>query len=303
MSDAALTRARRSLDGLSVGDAFGQRFFFERDGDVLIDTRTPPDMRGGWRWTDDTAMADALTRHLQVFECLNDDNADDLAMRWATIYMNDPDRGYGGAIQRLLVGIYAGDDWRVAARRSFDGTGSMGNGSAMRVPPLGAYFADRRDDPAFIADQARRSAEITHPHPEGVAGAVAVALAATYGCDRSADDVRAGMFDYVLPHLPDGPTRRGIVEAAGMPLDAEPNDVGCYLGNGSRVTCPDTVPMCLWVAAAFAGDYEGAMWATVSTCGDVDTTCAIVGGIVATHARATIPPAWLAARQALPLSE
>ena len=70
-----------------------------------------------------------------------------------------------------------GTDWRDAARRPFRGAGSMGNGAAMRVAPLGAWFAD---DVARAVDEARRSAEVTHMHPEGIAGAVAVAVAARH---------------------------------------------------------------------------------------------------------------------------
>ena len=51
----------------------------------------------------------------------------------------------------------------------------MGNGGAMRAAPLGAYFAD---DLVLCADAARNSALVTHTHPEGVAGTIAVAMAA-----------------------------------------------------------------------------------------------------------------------------
>ncbi len=61
----------------------------------------------------------------------------------------------------------------------------------------------------------------------------------------------------------------------------------------------DTVPFCLWSAARHLGDFEEAMWATVSGLGDRDTTCAIVGGILAAGGEAQIPPAWVAARESL----
>ena len=51
-----------------------------------------------------------------------------------------------------------------------------------------------------------------------------------------------------------------------------------------------------------SNDFAEALWETVSALGDRDTTCAIVGGIVAVHAGAqSIPPAWLEAREHLPL--
>ena len=49
----------------------------------------------------------------------------------------------------------------------------------MRVAPLGAYFAD---DLEMVRAQAVLAAEVTHAHPEGIAGAVAVALAAAWAC-------------------------------------------------------------------------------------------------------------------------
>ena len=73
------------------------------------------------------------------------------------------------------------------------------------------------------------------------------------------------------------------------------------LGNGVKVSAQDTVPFCLWCAAKYLDNYEEAMWATVSALGDRDTTCAIVGGIVACYTGVEgIPPDWLAAREPLP---
>ncbi len=61
----------------------------------------------------------------------------------------------------------------------------------------------------------------------------------------------------------------------------------------------DTVPFTMWCAARHLHDYEQAMWTTVSGLGDRDTTCAIIGGIVALSPLATIPATWQAAREPL----
>lgn len=78
-------------------------------------------------------------------------------------------RSYGGAAHGLLREIFMGGDWKVLSPRLFQG-GSMGNGGGMRSAPLGAYFAD--DIPKLI-EEARKSAQVTHYHPEGQAGAIA----------------------------------------------------------------------------------------------------------------------------------
>jgi len=86
----------------------------------------------------------------------------------------DEDRGYGDAMNRLVPMIYLSGMWRMMAPRLFSDEGSFGNGAAMRVAPIGAYFAD---DLSKAAEQTVLSAEVTHSHPEGIAGAVAVAAA------------------------------------------------------------------------------------------------------------------------------
>lgn len=74
------------------------------------------------------------------------------------------------------------------------------------------------------------------------------------------------------------------------------------LGNGTGISAQDTVPFTLWCAAQHLDNFEAALWLTISGLGDRDTTCAIVGGIVAgCTGTEGIPAAWLAARESLPV--
>jgi ADP-ribosylglycohydrolase len=281
----ALENARRSLEGLSVGDAFGELFF------RLSPQRTSPaDLPPGpWPWTDDTHMALSI---VEVLAAQGGIDQEALARAFARRFRQDPYRGYGGGARRLLDAIAAGGDWRELAPGLF-GTGSYGNGAAMRVAPLGGCFSD---DVARAAEEARRSAEITHAHPEGQAGAMAVAVAAALAARRpppaGPDFLRA-----VLPHVSAGLTRDGIEWALGIAPDAL-HEAVAYLGSGSQISAQDTVPFCLWSAAHHLDDFEAALWWTVRGRGDVDTTCAIVGGIVALSAP-EIPADWLARRETL----
>jgi ADP-ribosylglycohydrolase len=73
------------------------------------------------------------------------------------------------------------------------------------------------------------------------------------------------------------------------------------LGNGSGVTAADTVPLCMWLVCQHPDDFHEALWTTVSALGDRDTTCAIVGGVLACRVGlAGIPPFMLDAREPLP---
>ncbi|HYO58052.1 ADP-ribosylglycohydrolase family protein [Archangium sp.] len=291
---ARLERTLLSLDGLSVGDAFGERFFLPPSAAAsMVEQRATP--RGPWNYTDDTEMALAI---VQVLEEHGRIDQDALARLFGTRYRNNPHRGYGGTAHDILQAIHQGEPWRRISSQVFDGSGSMGNGGAMRVAPLGAWFAD---DLGRVVAEARASAEVTHFHPEGQAGAIAIAVAAAWAYRwRETRPPARQLFEAVLEHTPPGATRRGLEKARALPLETPPTLAARELGSGQRVISEDTVPYSVWCAARHLDDYEEALWSTVSGYGDRDTTCAIVGGIVALSAgRESIPPAWLAAREPL----
>ena len=78
-------------------------------------------------------------------------------------------------------------------------------------------------------------------------------------------------------------------------------DAARQLGCGYNATAPDTVPFALWCAGQHLDNYEEALWLTASGLGDIDTICAMVGGIVALSAgEESIPAPWRAAREPLP---
>jgi len=291
-----LARARLSLEGLSVGDALGERFFSPWVRDLCLAGRTVPD--GTWRWTDDTAMALGI---VEVLERHDGIDQDDLARVFSRRYMLDTDRGYGPAQHDLLRDIHRGQDWQCRSLELFHGTGSFGNGGAMRAAPVGAYFADNL---TLAVEQAGLSAEITHAHPDGQAGAVAIAVAAAWAWQwdqsgRTTD--RADLLRTVLDHLPKGATRKGIELALAFSLDEWEFDVANAVGDGSQVTSADTVPFCLWVAAKHLDNYPEALWTAIRVHGDIDTNCAIIGGIVAmSHGEAGIPAEWRRRRERLP---
>lgn len=287
-SGARLARARLSLEGLSVGDALGERFFSPWVRDMCLGKRIVPE--GPWRWTDDTAMALGIVEVLERYGAVNQD---ELAQVFARRYVNNPDRGYGPAQHDLLRAIDRGGEWLVKARELFHGSGSFGNGGAMRVAPVGAYFAD---DMSQVARQAALSAEVTHAHPDGIAGAIAVAVATAWAWQRSQSgktSSRTDLLQAALDATPPGATRKGIELALTIPLDEWEFTAANELGDGSNVSSADTVPFCLWVAAGHLDNYSQALWTAIRVHGDIDTNCAIIGGIVAmSHGEAGIPEEW-----------
>jgi len=290
----AIARARLSLEGLSVADAFGEQLLHAGPAArvIALEHRLAPIGRK-WMWTDDTAMAVSIVEQLTERGGIEPPA---LAAAFARRYIVEPMRGYGGGAHQVLAEIAQGDAWDVAARRLFDGQGSCGNGGGMRSAPIGAYFCD---DLAAVVDHAARSAAPTHAHPDGEAGAIAVAVAAArvFAGER---DPRA-LLEAVVENTPSGLTRDGIRRAIPL-LRAEHYTVAAELGNGSHVLSSDTVPFAIWCAATHLADLAGACWSCVEVGGDIDTTCAMAGGIIiGATGMAGIPDGWLSSREPLPI--
>jgi len=283
----------RSLRGLALGDAFGECFFYiapKELVDCYLEQRPP---EGKWVWTDDTAMALSIVAVLRSSGSINQS---ELARRFASSYSAEPWRGYGRGAKRLLAELAHGEDWRATASSLFGGEGSLGNGAAMRVGPLGAWFAI--DGLEAVIEQARLSAEVTHTHPEGVAGAIAVAVAAALISEQPQIS-GTELLERVLAATPAGRTQTGIAVALKLHTADTPAAVK-RLGAGEQATAPDTVPFTLWSTAQHLGDLRSALWNTAIAGGDIDTTCAIVGSLVALSSGASLPSELVSLQEPLP---
>ncbi|NUR62414.1 MAG: ADP-ribosylglycohydrolase family protein [Catenulispora sp.] len=305
--DHSHLRAVASLRGLAVGDAVGACYFVPLNQPLLADRLLPPDP---WYWTDDTEMACSVYAVLRARG-----RADQDALARSFAEHHDFDRGYGAGVNRMLRLIrQEGADWREQAQGMFEGRGSWGNGAAMRVAPLGAWYG--ADDLERVAAQAAASAEVTHTHAEGVAGAVAVAVAAALAATTNLAGY--AFLDEIAERTPPGLVRDGIGNAMTLLPLSDPRSAAASLGNGRYISAPDTVPFCLWVAAKRLGgegagesetegegdtdgDYEAAFWDTALVGGDIDTNCAIVGGVMAARVGVEgIPEEWRKRCEPLP---
>ncbi|MCU0836409.1 MAG: ADP-ribosylglycohydrolase family protein [Chromatiaceae bacterium] len=201
----------------------------------------------GARFTDDSVLTVATADAL-----LGDGDYPAAYRRYGRAY---PDAGYGRRFFHWLL---------------TDGAGpyqSFGNGSAMRVSPVGFALASADE----VLAEAARSAAVTHDHPEGIKGAQATALAvflARQGADQA--NIRteiAQRFGYDLSR-PLAAIRPGY----------------CF-----DVSCQGSVPEAL-IAFLESTDYESAVRNAVSLGGDADTMAAIAGG-VAEARYGSLPPA------------
>ncbi|MFF4017125.1 ADP-ribosylglycohydrolase family protein [Streptomyces sp. NPDC001843] len=286
---ARLERALTSLRGLAVGDALGSQFFVPAHYPLLKRRELPA---GPWQWTDDTEMACSVVAVLAAHHRVDQD-----ALAHSFAHHHDFDRGYGPAVNRLLRLVREGEDWRELAAGLFKGQGSWGNGAAMRIAPLGAWYAG---DPEQASHQAEISAYPTHQHREAVVGAMAVAAAAALVAAPDGPPSPGELLDSVVALVPKSAVGAGLRRARDMLDYDDAGTVAAVLGCGRRTSAHDTVPFALWSAARALGDYETAFWTTAQVGGDVDTTCAIVGGVLAAGEAGTPPTEWVERTESLP---
>ncbi|GGY25711.1 ADP-ribosylglycohydrolase family protein [Streptomyces djakartensis] len=287
--DMRLERALACLCGLSVGDALGSQYFVPVNYPLLKRREVPS---GFWQWTDDTEMAGSVVAVLAAHHRIDQD-----ALARSFAERHDFDRGYGPAVNRLLRLVREGGDWRELAAALFNGQGSWGNGAAMRIAPLGAWYAD---DPEQATHQAEISAYTTHQHREAVAGAMAVAAAAAFVAAPGGPPDAGALLDGVIDLVPKSAVGAGLRRARDMLDYGDAATVAAVLGCGRRTTAHDTVPFALWSAARNLGDFEQAFWTTAQVGGDVDTTCAIVGGVIASDKAGAPPAEWVQRTEPVP---
>ena len=234
--------------GTIIGDIVGSRWEFNSTNDYNFELFSDKNS-----FTDDTictiAIADAILKGRDFGESLH---------YWCRKYPH-PMGGYGGRFAQWV---------RSDNPKPY---GSFGNGSAMRVSPVGWLF----DQSDALLDYAKRTAECTHNHEDGIAGAQAVAVAISEcrnmrkeykGKTMTANDIRMD----------------GLYHAIYMSsIPVWPSDFDLNLEdyrNKFDETCQGTVPVAFAIIM-HSTSFEDAIRKAVSLGGDADTLGAIVGSI------------------------
>lgn len=274
MSLDLIDAAQGAMLGTMVGDSLGmpaegltREALMEQFGrlDSLREGPLPPG-----EFTDDTEMTIGLCEAL-----LEKGEFDVNAVAQAMANNFTPWRGYSPHVYGIMARIRQGMDW------DCPGTSSWGSGAANRVAPIGVLYADEPEVADYAADQAR----ITHTHANGVAGAVAQAVAVSHvtvaGLFESTvttDEVLKRLFPAVSDHSV------AMVDALERIRDLRPQDSPEQLSaaiarvfpcDGSAV---GTVPAAL-AAFLLSGSFEEAVIAAVNCGGDTDTLGAMTGAL------------------------
>lgn len=218
--------------GAIIGDVVGSRFEFNN-----IKTKKFKLFDKGTRFTDDTAMTVAIA-DICNSENFSSDNIIDTFKKWGRMY---PNAGYG----RFFYGWVLGDD-----RKPFN---SCGNGSAMRISPIG-WYAKTEDE---VKEFSKKVTEVTHNHPEGLKGAETVAMMifkARMGA--SMEELKK----YAVGQYPEI-----------LKLDYDELVKSYYHGHE---ICQVTVPQALY-CFLISKSFEDCLRTTISIGGDCDTTAAM----------------------------
>jgi len=160
--DGLRDRFKGSAIGTFVGDAMGRMVEGWPASAIRRSFGILEEMAEGI-YTDDTEMMMGIMESLSEAGCF-----DPSLTAQKFLHNFNPTRGYGGRIYGVMDRLRRGMPWNEV------GTDSWGNGSAMRVAPIGFFY---HDDPMELREAAIQSSTITHKHPKGIAGAVAQATA------------------------------------------------------------------------------------------------------------------------------
>jgi ADP-ribosylglycohydrolase len=217
--------------GAIAGDVIGS--VYEMSGSKSKDF---PLFHESCRVTDDTVLTCAVAEKL-----LRGGDYVDLFHEYVREY---PTADYGGTFVR----------WVSAGKR--EPYNSWGNGSAMRVSPVGWAF----DTLEKVLAEAKRSADVTHNHPEGVKGAQAVAAAVFLA--------RTGKGKEAIKEYVEG--------EFGYDLSAKLDDIRADYA--FDVSCQGSVPQSI-IAVLESTDFEDALRNAISLGGDADTMACIAGAI------------------------
>lgn len=273
-------RCRGALVGLACGDALGGPVEFISPDRIAAEY--PGGLRdfvgGGWldlapgEITDDTQLTRELAESLAERGDLDMDDVSARFVAWTERRPKDIGRTTAAALAHVADGV----GWRDAGRRALRGGASAGNGSVMRIAPIGVRY---RHAPDRLVEAARNSSLVTHADPRCLDGCVAIAQAIAA---LIAGKSPAEALDAAQANLGDPETLAAVRAATGR--------TAAELRGGGFVL--ETVQGALWAALTHE-TFEDAVVAAVALGNDADSTGAVAGALAgARWGVAAIPPRW-----------
>jgi len=273
--DALRSKFLGSLIGTGVGDALGAGLEGRRRVDQA-EVRALAERRGTLIYTDDTHMMIGIAESLIAKKGFDGEH---MTHRFMENYSREPYRGYGPGPPRVFSLIKAGEAWDKAAEKLYGG-GSFGNGSAMRIAPVGVLYYD---DLPKLKEIAYKSSQITHAHELGKEGAalqayaVALATAADPLSEFRSDEFLAKLLDFMQHQV----FKQKVEKIRELLGKADKEQVIDDLGHG--IEAFNSVPAAIYSFLSHPDSFEEAVIYAISLGGDTDTIGAMTGAISGAH--------------------
>ena len=244
-------KLKKGIIGAIIGDIVGSRFEWHNHRYTDFEL-----VHKDCLFTDDTVMTIAIAdwliaKNMQytnkyIYDLAGDDLSS-IMSEWGNKY---PRAGYGAMFFR----------WLNTPPKEQKPYNSFGNGSGMRVSPVG-FYAKSLEEALLLA---KESAEVTHNHPEGIKGAQAIASAIYLArTGKSKKEIK----DY-------------IEKSFGYDLNRTCDEIRPY--NQFDETCQGSCPEAI-ISYLESDDFESAIRLAVSLGGDSDTIACMTGGIAAAY--------------------
>jgi poly(ADP-ribose) glycohydrolase ARH3 len=271
--------------GSALGDAIGELAFHCPDRQRLHG------LIGQTRqliYTDDTAMALGLAESIVQKKAIDPQH---LGETFHRNFDREPWRGYASGPPTLFSAVRAhGMAYVEAAKRLFGGTGSFGNGAAMRIVPVGLFYHDSEN----LYGAASASAEVTHAHPVGKDGAavLACAIAQVARTDAQKEFQREAFLESLISFSRTAEIREKMKRVwALIDMGAPAGEVAERLGQS--VAVDESMPFAIYAFVCHPKSFEDCLLCAVLNGGDCDTlgamACAISGTYLGIQ---SIPNAW-----------
>lgn len=237
-------------------------------------------------YTDDTNMTIGVVESLIQSRGFDGEH---MAQTFIKNYEAEPWRGYGPGPPRVFRMMKSGEPWDSAASKIYRG-GSFGNGSAMRVAPIGLLYSN---NPAKLREIAYKSSSITHSHELGKEGAALQAYAVALALNTPSDEeIDREAFLLKLQNFAQTQLyKEKIANTKELLGEQDRARVVAVLGNG--IEALNSVPTAIYCFLKQPKSYKDSVIYAISLGGDTDTIASMAGAILGAYLGIeAIPQEW-----------
>ena len=272
--------------GGAIGDAIGELAVVHSNEKSLNDWLGEGDTL---RYTDDTATSIAMAEAIIEVHGV-DQNA--LGKALQRNYVREPWRGYSSSTPTIFAKVKRHEiPFCDAAAQLYDGKGSLGNGAAMRIAPLGLLYRNSES----LRELAESSARVTHTHAIGIDSACVIAwtLGRLTNLKPEEPFPLNSFCTGIIKFAKTKEIRSKITTAIQLLADnAEPTEAASELRLSQRAD--ETIPFAIYCFLKYRKSFQKCLYSAILNGGDKDTLGSITGSMSGAYlGKKAISEEWL----------